>query len=48
MSDTEKPAEKSNGAFNFSVDLLLGGVAAAIAKTICAPIERVKLILQAQ
>jgi len=44
MSEQET-AKKPNGAFNFSIDLLLGGVAAAIAKTLCAPIERVKLIL---
>jgi hypothetical protein len=36
---------KSSGIVTFSINFLLGGVAAAISKTICAPIERVKLIL---
>jgi solute carrier family 25 (adenine nucleotide translocator) protein 4/5/6/31 len=30
---------------NFLQDLLMGGTAGAIAKTTCAPIERVKLLL---
>lgn len=32
----------------FSVDLILGGSAAIVAKTAAAPIERVKLLLQNQ
>jgi len=49
MKTPQKPARsKLTGIITFSVDMLLGGVAAAISKTICAPIERVKLILQAQ
>ena len=32
----------------FIEDLLAGGVSGAIAKTITAPIERVKLIIQTQ
>ena len=30
---------------NFALDFLLGGVSAAISKTLVAPIERVKLLL---
>jgi len=30
---------------SFMTDFVLGGVAGAIAKTICAPIERVKIVL---
>ena len=33
---------------NFALDFMLGGVAAAVSKTLTAPIERVKLILQNQ
>ena len=33
---------------NFVLDFLLGGVSAAVSKTIVAPIERVKLLLQVQ
>jgi solute carrier family 25 (adenine nucleotide translocator) protein 4/5/6/31 len=32
----------------FAADFLLGGVSAAVSKTIVAPIERVKLLLQVQ
>jgi len=40
--------QKSGGSSQFLTDLLMGGTAGAIAKTICAPIERVKLLLQTQ
>merc|ERR1712065_115833 len=40
----EKPKKKLNAVEDF----LLGGVAAAVSKTIAAPIERVKLLLQNQ
>jgi solute carrier family 25 (mitochondrial adenine nucleotide translocator), member 4/5/6/31 len=43
----EAPAKDSQ-SFLFAQNLLLGGVSAAISKTACAPIERVKLILQTQ
>jgi solute carrier family 25 (adenine nucleotide translocator) protein 4/5/6/31 len=33
---------------NFLVDFLVGGVSAAVSKTVVAPIERVKLLLQVQ
>jgi solute carrier family 25 (adenine nucleotide translocator) protein 4/5/6/31 len=44
------PAKSSSAApkTNFVEDFLLGGAAAAISKTIAAPIERVKLLLQNQ
>jgi len=32
-------------SFEFAVDFLMGGVTAAISKTLIAPIERVKLLL---
>jgi len=38
----KKPAAKTN----MVEDFLLGGTAAAVSKTIAAPIERVKLLLQ--
>ena len=33
---------------NFMTDFLVGGVSAAVSKTVVAPIERVKLLLQVQ
>ncbi|KAJ7549295.1 hypothetical protein O6H91_07G048300 [Diphasiastrum complanatum] len=39
------PSERDK---SFTVDLIMGGVAAAISKTVAAPIERVKLLLQTQ
>ncbi len=33
---------------DFLTDLLLGGTSGVIAKTICAPLERVKIVLQTQ
>jgi solute carrier family 25 (adenine nucleotide translocator) protein 4/5/6/31 len=38
----------SQGAVDFLIDFSLGGVSGAIAKTITAPIERVKLLIQTQ
>ena len=40
---SEGPKKKS-----FIVDFMMGGVSAAVSKTIVAPIERVKLLLQVQ
>ncbi len=42
-----KPAEKSAGS-DFLVNFLAGGISGAVAKTLTAPIERVKLIIQTQ
>jgi len=42
MAEAKKPAKQTN----FLLDFALGGTSAAIAKTACAPIERVKLLLQ--
>jgi solute carrier family 25 (adenine nucleotide translocator) protein 4/5/6/31 len=39
---------KSNSTTKFMADLLAGGVAGGISKTVVAPIERVKLLLQTQ
>lgn len=36
------------GEKNFLVDFLVGGISAAVSKTVVAPIERVKLLLQVQ
>jgi len=43
-----KPAAKKAPKTNMVEDFLLGGTAAAVSKTIAAPIERVKLLLQNQ
>lgn len=43
---TVKTAEQQ--VFGFLRDLMLGGTAGGISKTIVAPIERVKLVLQTQ
>jgi len=43
MSQTAPPKKK-----NFLVDFLIGGTSAAVSKTVVAPIERVKLLLQVQ
>ncbi|XP_050386047.1 ADP,ATP carrier protein 1, mitochondrial-like [Argentina anserina] len=40
----QAPAEKSH----FVIDFLMGGVSAAVSKTVAAPIERVKLLIQNQ
>jgi len=40
--------EKKSGALPFIQDLLLGGTSGVIAKTACAPLERVKILLQVQ
>jgi len=41
-----KPAGKKKQSF--MVDFLIGGCSAAVSKTLVAPIERVKLLLQVQ
>jgi len=52
MAEASKPAKpasgKSDKKTNMAEDFVLGGTAAAISKTIAAPIERVKLLLQNQ
>jgi solute carrier family 25 (mitochondrial adenine nucleotide translocator), member 4/5/6/31 len=55
MSGEKKPEEKKpekkeegRGVLGFAVDFALGGTSGAIAKTLTAPIERVKLIIQTQ
>jgi len=39
---------KSNDPLSFLTDFLMGGVSAAVSKTVAAPIERVKLLIQNQ
>jgi len=41
-------ADKKDTTIDFLIDFSLGGVSGGIAKTITAPIERVKLIIQTQ
>jgi solute carrier family 25 (adenine nucleotide translocator) protein 4/5/6/31 len=49
MSSTPKPTEKKeSNAFGFLIDFGIGGASGAFAKTLTAPIERVKLIIQTQ
>ncbi|KAG9101299.1 hypothetical protein FRC07_010326 [Ceratobasidium sp. 392] len=45
MTDT---AKRTNASQDFVVSFMMGGVSAAISKTITAPIERVKLLVQNQ
>lgn len=48
-SAVEKPAVDPNAWMKaFAKDLAAGGIAGAISKTVVAPIERVKLLLQTQ
>jgi len=44
----KKPAEKKSKFEQLASDLLVGGTVGAIAKTIMAPVERVKLLMQTQ
>jgi len=39
---------KDGGGSNFLIDFALGGISGAVAKTITAPIERIKLVVQTQ
>lgn len=41
-------AQKKKGVEGFLMDLLAGGVAGGVSKTVVAPIERVKILLQVQ
>ena len=41
-------AKAANQTFRFFLDLAAGGTAGGISKTVVAPIERVKLLLQTQ
>ncbi|KAG9106550.1 hypothetical protein FRC07_008794 [Ceratobasidium sp. 392] len=41
-------AKRTNASQDFAVSFMMGGVSAAISKTITAPIERVKLLVQNQ
>ena len=45
---TRRFSEKMGDAVRFVQDLLLGGTSGVIAKTTCAPLERIKIILQVQ
>jgi solute carrier family 25 (adenine nucleotide translocator) protein 4/5/6/31 len=44
----EKPVKKSNFYEDLAKDFLAGGISGIVSKTITAPIERVKLIIQTQ
>jgi len=41
----KKIEPKKQDSMQFFKDFMMGGIAGAIAKTTCAPIERVKLLL---
>jgi len=47
MSKTTPQSEskKIHGVFGFFVNMIMGGSAAAVSKTLMAPIERVKLVM---
>merc|ERR1719345_81967 len=42
------PKEKKGAVEQFFMDLAIGGISGAVAKTLMAPIERVKILLQTQ
>lgn len=46
--DAIVPEKAKNASMKFFADLAAGGVAGGLSKTIVAPIERVKLLLQTQ
>ena len=46
--DAIVPEKAKNASMKFFADLAAGGVAGGISKTVVAPIERVKLLLQTQ
>jgi len=48
MKPLATSSDKKGGAYTFVMDLAAGGVAGGISKTVVAPIERVKLLLQVQ
>ena len=48
MHGSSSSGGKDKSTKKFIVDFMLGGTAGAIAKTVAAPIERVKLLLQTQ
>ena len=48
IPDTKEPVVKAPNPYKFLADLAAGGVAGGLSKTVVAPIERVKLILQTQ
>ena len=48
MKGDDVTAKAANQTFRFMLDLAAGGAAGGISKTVVAPIERVKLLLQTQ
>ena len=42
---TKRSLGRSRGTGSFKTDFILGGCTAIISKTLCAPLERVKLLL---
>jgi len=48
MSHDKSKGSTQDHIYDFAIDFLLGGVAAAVSKTAAAPIERVKLLIQNQ
>lgn len=41
-------SSSGSGAKNFVRDFMMGGISGAVAKTVAAPVERVKLLIQTQ
>lgn len=48
MGEVVKPAKKAKDRILFAKDFLAGGTLGSISKTVLAPMERVKLLLQVQ
>ena len=41
-------AENSNHGKHFALNFIMGGISAGISKTVVAPLERIKIVLQTQ
>lgn len=48
MAHSSSPSNSGGGFYNVFIDFMAGGISGALAKTLAAPIERVKLLLQTQ
>lgn len=48
MSHSSSPTQSQGGFYSFFIDFMAGGTSGAVAKTLAAPMERIKLLLQTQ